>query len=218
MELLIATRSTHKLREIQMLMREAPQLRVLDLLDAGLPEHPDEETIESFDTFEENALAKAKYFADRSGLPTAADDSGLEVDALGGRPGVHSKRFAPVGRGGGLKGEDRDRANTRYLLEQLGDLPLAERTARYVCVAVFIGPEGKAVSFRGEAEGLILGLPRGQSGFGYDPVFYDQSLGRTFAEITEREKSDRSHRGKAFRSLAMHLAGDGSLGGSRGRS
>jgi XTP/dITP diphosphohydrolase len=215
MELLVATRSAHKLREIQTLLREVPHLRIIDLLDSGIPEHPDEESIESFDTFEENALAKARYFAERSGLPTVADDSGLEVDALDGRPGVHSKRFAPIGKGGELTGEARDRANTGYLLEQLSDLPLAERTARYVCVAVFIGSEGDAGSFRGEAEGLILGRPRGHGGFGYDPVFYDQSLGRTFAEITEREKSARSHRGKAFRALAMHLAGDRPPGGSQ---
>lgn len=201
---LVATRSSHKLSEIRELLREVSGLRLVDLHDAGLPESPDEEGIEVYDSFQENALAKARYFHRLSGLVTVADDSGLVVDALDGRPGVRSKRFAP-GTVDLLAGE-RDEANNEYLLEQLGEVPLAERTARYVCVAALVGTgDGRARTFRGEAEGLILGRPRGWGGFGYDPLFLDRTLGQTFAEISRAAKATRSHRGQAFRDLAAHL-------------
>ncbi len=213
MDLLVATRSGHKLREIRSILAGVSGLRVLDLNDADIPEAPEEEGIEAFDTFEANAAAKAHHFARISGLVTVSDDSGLVVDALGGRPGVHSKRFAESSNPSSLVGEDRDRANTEHLLSLLGDLPLGERTARYVCVAVLVEPSSdqdwREASFRGEAEGLILGRPRGWGGFGYDPVFYDSALGKTFAEIREREKSARSHRGKAFRALGEYLVAGG---------
>lgn len=205
MKLLVGTRSSHKLREIRRILSSVPDLEVLDPDAVGLEPDAAEEELEPWDTFEENAASKAHYFRALSGIPTVADDSGLVVDALGGLPGVRSKRFAPSGPG--LEGEARDRANNEHLLESLVDLPLAERTARYVCVAVLLDDSGTKTVFRGEAPGLILGRPRGRGGFGYDPLFFDPEMGRTFAEIDPEEKNARSHRGHAFRALARHLAG-----------
>ncbi len=203
MKLLLATRSVDKAAEIRRILAVVPGLELLDLTTAGIPETEEEEGIEAFETFEENAAAKARYFARQSGLATVADDSGLVVDPLDGRPGVRSKRFSPRGRV--LSGLERDRANNEYLLELLGDLALSRRTARYVCVAALVGGEQGDASFRGEAEGLILGRPRGSEGFGYDPLFFDPALGRTFAEIPREEKNRRSHRGRAFQAVAEHL-------------
>ncbi len=220
MKLLLATRSAHKAAEIRRILSDLPGLRVLGLEEAGIPYDPEEESLEPYDTFEANARSKAAYFRRQSGLPTVADDSGLEVDALDGAPGVRSKRFSP----GDEEGEARDRANNRYLLERLGDLEPAERTARYVCVAVLDEGEGRVQTFRGEAPGLILDAPRGAGGFGYDPLFYDPELERTFAQISAEEKNARSHRGKAFRALEEYLVtrlgeAPGESGGSppRGR-
>ena len=119
-----------------------------------------------------------------------------------GAPGGRSKRFAPRG---GLEGDERDRANNDHLLELMGDTPPKERRARYVCVAALQMPEEVTI-FRGEAPGLIVGRPRGGGGFGYDPLFLDRELGRTFAEISPAEKNARSHRGRAFRALAAYLS------------
>lgn len=202
MSLLVATRSAHKLIEIRTILRAVPGLSVVSPEGAGIPYTADEEDLEPFLTFEENALSKAKYFAEKSGLPTVADDSGLVVDALDGRPGVHSKRFAPVEPG--VEGDTRDQANNEYLVEQLKDIALPERTARYVCCAVLVW-EGGTEAFRGEAEGLILDRPQGYGGFGYDPYFFDPQLGKTFATLTEAEKNARSHRGAAFRALGDFL-------------
>jgi XTP/dITP diphosphohydrolase len=203
MELLLATRSGHKLREIRSILKDVPHLHVIDLVAAGLPWKPEEEGLEPHESFEENARSKARYFYERSGRPTVADDSGLEVDALGGLPGVRSKRYAPDQH---LEGEELDRANLDHLLDELGPLELPRRTARYVCVAALVTSEGMW-TFRGEAPGLILDRPQGRGGFGYDPVFFDPDLGQTFAQVPERVKSARSHRGKAFRALAAHLSG-----------
>jgi XTP/dITP diphosphohydrolase len=203
-QLLVATRSTHKLREIRTLLRGVPRLRIVDLGDAGLEETADEEGIEAFETFEENALAKARFFHAKTGLPTVADDSGLEVDALDGAPGVHSRRFAPSTIE--LPREEQDRANNEHLLKKLGDVPLPERTARFVCVAALAASGQDDRCFRGVAEGLILDRPKGWDGFGYDPLFLDRASGKTFAELEPEEKSDRSHRGAAFRALAGYLS------------
>lgn len=204
MKLLVGTRSPDKLGEIRRILSSVPDLEVLGPEAAGIEWDRAEEELEPWDTFEENAASKARYFRSLSGLPTVADDSGLVVDALGGRPGVRSRRFAPVEAD--LEGEARDRANNEHLLESLADLPLAERAARYICVAVLVDDDGTPTLFRGEAPGLILGRPRGRGGFGYDPLFFDPELGRTFAEIDAAEKNARSHRGHAFRALAEHLA------------
>jgi XTP/dITP diphosphohydrolase len=202
-ELLVATRSADKLREIRRILSVVPGLRVLDLDEAGIPPSPDEDDLEPYDTFEENARSKAYYFHRRSDLPTVADDSGIEVDALGGAPGVRSKRFAPGVRAGGLA---QDQANNRYLVERLKGVSEQARTARYVCVAVLVDGRGHEVVVRGEAEGRILDEPRGDGGFGYDPHVFVPELGRTFAELTPEEKDARSHRGAAFRALAGVLA------------
>jgi len=208
MDLVLATRSTHKIKEIRTILDVVPNLRVLDLTEASVPYDDAEEDLEPFDTFEENAASKAAYFQRITGLPTVADDSGIEIDLLGGAPGVRSKRFSPDQS---LSGLALDEANNEHLLASLGDAPLTERTARYVCVAVLNrglnhgGPD-HVTCVRGEAPGVILDAPRGAGGFGYDPLFFDEELGRTFAEIAPEEKNARSHRGKAFRALAERLA------------
>jgi XTP/dITP diphosphohydrolase len=204
--LLVATRSRHKLGEIRAILAVVPGIELLSLDDAGIPEDPSEDALEPHDTFEENARSKAAHFQRLSGLPTVADDSGIVVDVLGGAPGVRSRRFAPLPEG--TARDEQDEANNAYLLDQL---PLVEdprcRTARYVCVAVLDEGEGRVATFRGTAEGRIAAAPSGHGGFGYDPLFFDPEVGRTFAELTPAEKDARSHRGKAFRALAAHLSG-----------
>ena len=203
MELVLATRSTHKLKEIRKILAVVPNLRVLDLDQVGASYDAAEEDLEPYETFEENAASKASYFQKITGLPTVADDSGIEIDLLDGAPGVRSKRFAPDQ---GLSGLPLDQANNEHLLASLGDTPLAERTGRYVCVAVLDRGDPDDVTYvRGEAPGLILDAPRGSGGFGYDPLFLDEELRQTFAEIAPDEKNARSHRGKAFRALAERL-------------
>lgn len=210
MKILLASRNVHKLRELRGLFRTlaGPDIEILSPDSVGLPPSPDEEGIEVHDTFEANALAKARWFARLVDLPVLADDSGLEVDLLDGAPGVRSRRFAPI-PAGEPEPDDEDQRNIVHLLEKLGDAPLARRTARFVCVAAHVPRSdagGQEHTIRGEAEGLILGRPRGWEGFGYDPVFLDPSSGRTFAELTSREKLERGHRGKAFRPMARWLA------------
>ncbi len=202
MELLLATRSAHKVQEIRTILSGIPRLTVLDLDDIGLEWRDEEEALEPFDTFEENARSKAEYFHTRTGLPTVADDSGLEVDALGGAPGVRSKRFAPVE---GLTGHKLDQANNNYLVERLGALELEKRTGQYVCVAALLGFASQMIVTRGEARGLILTEPHGDGGFGYDPYFFEPNLDMTFAELHPDQKNELSHRGKAFRDLAIIL-------------
>ena len=206
MDLLIATRSVDKMVEIRRILGAVPGLRLIDLDSAGITKDPAEEELEPYETFEENARSKAEYFHAKSGIPTVADDSGLAVDALGGAPGVRSKRFAPDR---GLDGRELDQANNDHLMAQLGDLDLAARTGRYVCAAVLVGAAEVPVVVRGEAEGLILGQPRGRGGFGYDPYFFDPKIGKTFAEIDVVQKNERSHRGRAFRALADELIARG---------
>jgi len=201
-ELLLATRSAHKVQEIRTILSGIPRLTVLDLDDIGLEWRDEEEALEPFDTFEENARSKAEYFHARTGLPTVADDSGLEVDALGGAPGVRSKRFAPVE---GLTGHKLDQANNNYLVERLGALELEKRTGQYVCVAALLGFASQMIVTRGEARGLILTEPHGDGGFGYDPYFFEPDLDMTFAELHPDQKNELSHRGKAFRDLAIIL-------------
>ena len=202
MELLLATRSAHKVQEIRTILSGIPRLTVLDLDDIGLEWRDEEEALEPFDTLEENARSKAEYFHAKTGLPTVADDSGLEVDALGGAPGVRSKRFAP---GEGLTGHKLDQANNNYLVERLGALELEKRTGQYVCVAALLGFTSQMIVTRGEARGLILTEPRGDAGFGYDPYFFEPDLDMTFAELHPDQKNELSHRGKAFRALAIIL-------------
>jgi len=197
--LLVATRSDDKLREILPLLRHLP-VRIVGLQEAGIPVTAAEDSIERFDTFEENAAAKARYFFTVSGgMATVADDSGIAVDALGGAPGVRSKRWS--GRAG-LDGKALDEANNAHLLEALQEA--TERAAKYVCVASFADAR-TTLRARGETGGLITETPRGSAGFGYDPYFLSDDLGCTFGEADPAEKSRVSHRGRAFRELAAQL-------------
>jgi len=203
LKLLVATRSRHKLEEIRRILADVPGLWLVGPEDAGLPPDPAEEGLEPHESFEQNARSKARWFRERSRLPTVADDSGLEVDALGGDPGVRSKRFAPVAEG--TPPDELDRANNLHLLRLLEGTPVSQRTARYVCVLALDEGEGEVVILRGEAAGRVAEGPRGDGGFGYDPLFFDVEAGRTFAELPPDEKNARSHRGRAFRKLAELL-------------
>jgi XTP/dITP diphosphohydrolase len=205
--LLVATRSSGKMREIRRILGPVPGLTLLDLDEAGIVPDPAEADLEPYDTFEENALSKARYFHRRSGLATVADDSGIAVDALGGAPGVRSKRFAPDAgtEARGLSGQELDDANNRHLVTRLAGVPDAERTARYVCVAVLVEEGREPVVLRGEAPGRIIDEPRGSGGFGYDPHVLVPGTDRTYAELSPEEKDARSHRGAAFRALAEVL-------------
>jgi XTP/dITP diphosphohydrolase len=203
---LVATRSIHKLRELrELLALEHAQLVSLDEL--GIEGDP----IEDGATFEANAALKARFGLRASGLPTLADDSGLEVDALGGRPGVRTRRYA---------GEDAtDEANNQKLLAALRGLPPERRGARYVCVLALAlpgvgGPRGGVpiVTARGTCRGRIATEPRGTGGFGYDPIFEPTSEppgGRTFGLWTPAEKGAISHRARAARRMAPRLAAHG---------
>jgi XTP/dITP diphosphohydrolase len=193
--MLLATRSEGKLRELLPLFERAG-LHAVDLRRAAIAQVPAEDDLEQFATFEANALAKARYFARQSGLVTVADDSGLEVAALGGRPGVFSKRYAAAQD---LDGRALDDANNARLVTELE--ASADRRARYVCVAACVADGGREFVCRGETGGVILQAPRGARGFGYDPYFFSTELGRTFGEATLEEKERVSHRGRAFRAL-----------------
>jgi XTP/dITP diphosphohydrolase len=203
MKLLLATRSAHKVAEIREILAGVPGLELLDLDQAGVVEGEAEVALEPHLSFEDNAISKARYFHSLTGLATVADDSGLEVDALGGAPGVLSKRFAPAV---GTLGRERDLANNRYLISRLRGVPEHRRGARYVCVAALVEAGRPAALFRGEAPGRIVDEPRGSGGFGYDPHVVDPASGRTYAELAPEAKNARSHRGRAFSALASALA------------
>lgn len=197
--LLLATRSRDKVREIVPLLRDLP-CRIIGLDEAGVPVAPEEDSIERFETFEENAAAKARYFFLASGgIPAIADDSGLVVNALGGAPGVHSKRWSNRPE---LDGKALDEANNRHLQEMLRQS--ADRRARYVCVAAYADAHA-TLHARGETTGEIAPVARGSAGFGYDPYFLSDDLGCTFGEAPAADKSRVSHRGRAFRKLAAEL-------------
>ena len=215
MRVLLATRSADKAREIRQILASVPGLTVLTLTDLGLDPDPAEEGLEAFETFQENAAAKARHFARLASLPVLADDSGLRVDALGGAPGVRTKRFS--GRTD-LTGRDLDEANNLVLLERLRGVPPEARGARYVCAAVLAFPDGRIIAGLGCCRGEITSAPRGDGGFGYDPLFYVPSLGRTFAEIPAAEKNRISHRSRAFRALGAQRSGWSWTGAAAGRS
>jgi XTP/dITP diphosphohydrolase len=200
--LLVATRSHHKLREIRQLLPPSIAADLLDLNTAGLPSDPAEDALERFASFEENAAAKARYFAQRTALLTLADDSGLCVEALDGAPGVHSKRFS--GRDD-LSGVELDATNNRLLLERLRGVPTDRRGAHYVCVVALATPGGDLSLHRGTCSGVILPAPRGQGGFGYDPLFFLPSANATFGELTPERKNQLSHRGRAVRAAEAEI-------------
>lgn len=191
-KLLMATRNRGKVEELKSLLEGVP-LEILTMLDfPGLPEAPEEH-----DTFRENAAQKALLAARETGLTALADDSGLEVDALGGQPGVKSARFA---------GEPADdHRNNRQLLSMLKGVPAERRQARFVSVIAIATPEGELNFAQGECEGIILEEMRGTGGFGYDPLFYLPEKKKTFAELTLEEKNLISHRGKALREAVTTL-------------
>ncbi len=189
MKLVLATKNKGKIREIKDFLSDIPELEVLSLLD--FDKDVPLEIKETGTTFEENAFIKAFEVAKATGLPALADDSGLEVDALGGKPGVKSARF------GGEHITDEER--NRKLLSLISNIPLEERTARFRCVMVLVvPPDFEKYVTEGVCEGIITNKPRGKAGFGYDPIFFVPSLGKTMAELTLEEKNRISHRGKAL--------------------
>ena len=203
MKLLFASRSAGKQREAKRVL-EAAGHEVVFPDDVGVPESSAEEALELAESFEANARSKAEYFARRTGLPTLADDSGLEVLMLGGAPGVRSKRWA--GATGTAK--QVDDANNAELLRRLLGAPDTKRSARYRCVLVFLKtPTAVPVVVSGETAGRILDEPAGQGGFGYDPLFWSVDLGKSFGEATAEEKDGVSHRGRALAKLVGTLKG-----------
>ena len=198
--LLVATRNAHKLEEIRAVLSPAP-VRLVGPEDLRLPELEEEDGLEPFDTFEANARSKASYFHRRSGVLTLADDSGLCVEALGGGPGVRTKRFAPDDWADAW---GRHEANNRWLLERLSGLPPEERGASYRCTIALSG-EGGQVSFEGRVDGSIACEPRGSGGFGYDPLFILDGSQQTYAELPAEVKNRTSHRGRALRKALSWL-------------
>lgn len=187
-EIVLATRNQGKITELAELLK-GTGLAVLGL-DA-FPGAPEVE--ETGETFEDNALLKARAIAAFTGITAVADDSGLVVDALSGAPGVRSARYA---------GEDAtDAANNARLLRELSGVPPEKRTARFVCVMAAVSPRGEEIVVRGEWEGRVADKARGEGGFGYDPLFVDPVDGRHAAELPRDEKNRRSHRGAAMRAL-----------------
>ena len=194
--LLVATGSTHKFEELSALL-DLPNTDLVSLADLGISDDVDE----TGSTFEDNARLKARHYAAASGLPTLADDSGIEVDALGGRPGVKTRRYA---------GQDAtDEKNNRKLLgEMSGFYGPDERTARYRCVLVLVEDGAIAETTRGVFEGRVAFTPRGKGGFGYDPIFEpltEEPGGRTVGQLSQDEKNRVSHRALAARAMREKL-------------
>jgi XTP/dITP diphosphohydrolase len=199
--LVVATGNAHKLEEIRRLLGACvpevatQQLELVPMTELGVPS-----PVEDGDTFEANALIKARACVAATGLPALADDSGLEVDALAGEPGVRSARYA---------GEDAtDGANNAALVAALADVPADRRQGRFVCVAALVTADGRELTRRGTVEGRIVDEPRGDQGFGYDPHFVADATtdGRTNGELSPAEKDAISHRGEAFRRIAEDVA------------
>jgi XTP/dITP diphosphohydrolase len=191
----VATGNAHKVDEIRAILAGAGlDLELVPMTEFGVPS-----PVEDGDTFEDNALLKARACVAVTGLPALADDSGLEVDALDGAPGVHSARYAGA--------PTDDAANNAKLLAALADLPAEAWTARFVCAAVLVTPDGDELVHRGTMPGRIV-APAGEGGFGYDPLFLADATtdGRTNAQLGPAEKDAISHRGVAFRELATELA------------
>ncbi len=190
--IILATNNPHKVAEIRAILRDAP-FEVLDASAIDSPPKPDE----TGSTLEENAIIKARAFHEASGVWALADDSGLEIDALGGDPGVHSARYA----GPGCTFAD----NNKKVLKLMEGVPEHRRSARFRCVAALVtGPDDTRV-FEGSVEGTITEETRGSEGFGYDPIFYSTELGHTFAEVSAEKKNHISHRGRAFRAAGDYL-------------
>ncbi len=185
----IASRNPHKLREIGRICADWP----VTWLTPENHEAPWPDVEETGTTYLENALLKARAVAEALGAAALADDSGIEVDALGGRPGPRSARFDGD--------QASDQGNLRALLRSLRGVPSAGRTARYRCLAVLASPGGGEIHAEGVCEGTLVPKPRGTRGFGYDPIFVPAGWDRTMAELTDQEKDRISHRGRALRAL-----------------
>jgi XTP/dITP diphosphohydrolase len=189
--LVAATKNKGKLLEFKnMLERES--FKIVSLLD-----FPNIEIFETGKTFNENALLKATTVVKKTGYPALADDSGLEVTALNGKPGIFSARYA------GVNATDED--NIKKLLSEMKNIPANQRQARFVCSLALVFPNGKTILEQGTLEGFITDKPRGEKGFGYDPVFFIPALGKTLSEISTDEKNRISHRAKALSKLKKRL-------------
>ena len=198
MQLLLATSNPHKIEEVAAILGPMG----IDVVGLGALESKILEPVEDGATFPANARIKAVYYAKATGRMCLADDSGLEVDALHGRPGVHSARYA------GVDGQrpQRDGANNEKLLAELQGVPAEQRTARFVCAMCLADTDGTIVAeTHGTFQGIITTEPRGENGFGYDPLLYLPDVGCTSAELSPDQKNARSHRGVASRAMAKHL-------------
>ena len=201
MQVLFATGNHYKVAEVREILGPfGIEVRSLnELAGREVPEEPEEDGT----TFEDNARLKARYYARALGMTCVAEDSGLEVDALGGAPGVYSARYA----GASGSRDERDRANNDKLLRELAGVPPGARQARFVCVVSVADPSGALLAeTRGTYEGIIADAAQGSGGFGYDPLLYLPDRGCTSAELPAEEKHARSHRGEAFRKLARVLS------------
>jgi XTP/dITP diphosphohydrolase len=192
--LAVASKNAHKLREIARICADWP----VSWLTVESTHEPWPDVEEPHDTYRENALAKAREVAASFGVPAVADDSGIEVDALGGAPGPRSARYAGA--------DATDEQNLDELLRALDSVPERDRTARYRCVAVLAWPDGREIWAEGVCEGRLDLSPRGARGFGDDPAFVPEGLDRTMAELEDEEKDRISHRGRAFRALREQIA------------
>lgn len=196
--LVLATTNKGKIGELADLLKDS------DLEVVGLDRFPElGEIEENGQTFEENALIKARTVAARTGCVALADDSGLCVDVLAGAPGIHSARYGADWDY--LPGENRDQRNIRKLLHALRDIPEGRRNCRFVTAMAAVHPDGRELTCRGEWEGKLLKEPCGENGFGYDPIFLDPELERTAAQLSREEKNGRSHRGKALKAMLQKL-------------
>lgn len=183
-KLLLATNNRAKVSEYAKLLQGIPY-RIVSLDDVNIREQVEE----TGTSFEENAILKAKRYAELSGLTTIADDSGLEVETLGGEPGVRSARYAGEGA------SDKERID--FLLNKLVDVPWEKRQAKFRCVIAIVYPDGRVQICQGQCQGILTFKPLGDNGFGYDPIFYLPDLHKTMAELSMSEKNAISHRGKA---------------------
>ncbi len=198
MQLLLATSNPHKVEEVAAILGPMG----IDVVGLGALESKIPEPVEDGATFQANARIKAAYYATTLRRMCLADDSGLEVDALGSAPGVHSARYA------GVDGQraQRDGANNEKLLAELQGVPAEQRTARFVCAMCLADTDGTILAeTRGTFQGIITTEPRGENGFGYDPLLYLPDVGCTSAELSPDQKNARSHRGVASREMAKHL-------------
>lgn len=192
MKIVLATHNAGKIREFQKAFSEIgwDAVPVAEIADVSEPE-------ETGTTFEENALLKARYYAKAVNYPVLSDDSGIIADALGDRPGIYSARYAGV--------HGNDEANNRKLVKDLKPYKGEDRKGRYLCVVALAWPDGKEMTAEGTCEGIIRDFYQGKGGFGYDPLFYLPSYGKTMAELPIEEKNKISHRGRALRALLEKL-------------